>query len=169
LASGLWRSRVHMRAIHCRVFPSPISSAMMQPYESAIRLPVTQSHRNFTPWQNTTKSGYYKQTYTQIQLSVLWALVKTSALYREKGAIWDTEKYQDLQRDCTSLWWGLRTFPRTGSTTTCTGSLSLHTERHINNLLLQHVILCKVITKSLIFITIWDSSWAIDFTSPCFS
>ncbi|TNN77489.1 hypothetical protein EYF80_012303 [Liparis tanakae] len=49
LTSGLWRSRVQMRAMHCKVFPRPISSAMMQPYESEMRLPVTQSHRNFTP------------------------------------------------------------------------------------------------------------------------
>lgn len=49
-ASGLWRSRVHMRVMHCRVFPRPISSAMMQPYDSEILLPVTHSQRNFTPW-----------------------------------------------------------------------------------------------------------------------
>ena len=49
LQSGLWRSSVHRRAMHCSVLPSPISSAMMQPKESGMRLPVTQSHRNFTP------------------------------------------------------------------------------------------------------------------------
>ena len=49
LASGLWRSRVHIRVMHCRVFPRPISSAMMQPNDPEIRLPVTHSHRNFTP------------------------------------------------------------------------------------------------------------------------
>lgn len=49
LASGLWRSRVHMRVIHCKVFPRPISSAMMQPYDPGMRLPVTHCHRNFTP------------------------------------------------------------------------------------------------------------------------
>lgn len=49
LESGLWRSSVHMRVIHCKVFPRPISSAMMQPYDPEMRLPVTHSHRNFTP------------------------------------------------------------------------------------------------------------------------
>lgn len=49
LASGLWRSRVHRRVIHCKVFPRPISSAMMQPYDPEMRLPVTHSHKNFTP------------------------------------------------------------------------------------------------------------------------
>lgn len=50
LKSGLCLSKVHMRVMHCRVFPSPISSAIIQPYEFSIRLPVTQSHRNFTPY-----------------------------------------------------------------------------------------------------------------------
>lgn len=51
LKSGLWRSRVHMRVMHCRVFPRPISSAMMHPYDPGILLPVTHSHKNFTPWR----------------------------------------------------------------------------------------------------------------------
>lgn len=51
LKSGLWRSRVHIRVMHCRVFPRPISSAMMHPYEPGILLPVTHSHKNFTPWR----------------------------------------------------------------------------------------------------------------------
>ncbi len=71
LASGLWRSSVHMRVIHCKVFPRPISSAMMQPYDPEIRLPVTHSHRNFTPSRNKghpflidekKKLNYYRPT-----------------------------------------------------------------------------------------------------------
>lgn len=50
LASALWRSSVHTSAMHCRVLPRPISSAMMQPKDSGMRRPVTQSHRNLTPW-----------------------------------------------------------------------------------------------------------------------
>lgn len=49
LPSGLWRRRVQIKVIHCRVFPRPISSAIMLPYELGIHLPVTQSQRNFTP------------------------------------------------------------------------------------------------------------------------
>lgn len=56
LASGLWRSSVHMRAMHCSVFPRPISSAMMQPCEPEMRLPVTHSHRNRTPSEEKTNA-----------------------------------------------------------------------------------------------------------------
>lgn len=55
-ASGLWRSSVHRRAIHCKVFPRPISSAMMQPYDPDMRLPVTHSHKNFTPSREEKKN-----------------------------------------------------------------------------------------------------------------
>lgn len=55
LESMLWRSRVHIRVMHCNVFPSPISSAMMQPYDPGMRRAVTHSHRNFTPFRKFEK------------------------------------------------------------------------------------------------------------------
>jgi hypothetical protein len=40
---GLCFNNVQRRVIHCRVLPSPISSAIMHPKLSGILLPVTQS------------------------------------------------------------------------------------------------------------------------------
>uniref|UniRef100_A0A914MV14 Candidate secreted effector n=1 Tax=Meloidogyne incognita TaxID=6306 RepID=A0A914MV14_MELIC len=40
---------VHIKAIHCKVFPSPISSAIIHPLKFSIREPVTHSYINFTP------------------------------------------------------------------------------------------------------------------------
>lgn len=56
LQSGLCRRSVHMRVMHCRVLPSPISSAMIQPWLPGIRRLVTQSQRNFTPCQEIVLS-----------------------------------------------------------------------------------------------------------------
>lgn len=63
LQSGLCRRSVHMSVMHCRVLPSPISSAMIQPWLPGIRRLVTQSQRNFTPCQNnhSLRAGWEHQ------------------------------------------------------------------------------------------------------------
>lgn len=42
-------NKVQSNVMHCKVFPKPISSAIMQPKPSGIRIPVTQSYINLTP------------------------------------------------------------------------------------------------------------------------
>lgn len=58
LQSGLCRRSVHMSVMHWRVLPSPISSAMMQPWLPGIRRLVTHSQRNFTPCQKILLSEH---------------------------------------------------------------------------------------------------------------
>ena len=45
-ARGDCFNSVHMRAIHCKVFPRPISSAIMQPYWFSTVIPVVHLYKN---------------------------------------------------------------------------------------------------------------------------
>ncbi|KAH3681718.1 hypothetical protein WICPIJ_007320 [Wickerhamomyces pijperi] len=42
-------SKVHIKAIHCKVLPNPISSAMIQPLARGSTNPDTQRYKNLTP------------------------------------------------------------------------------------------------------------------------
>lgn len=71
LQSGLCRRSVHMSVMHCRVLPSPISSAMIQPWLPGIRRLVTQSQRNFTPCQKIVVSEQDRDI-SRMTTSLLW-------------------------------------------------------------------------------------------------